>query len=1193
MAPGHTVHRTMDVLTKSALSQDVLQFFDLEAAGSDDECEDDYATSDDFYVASHWQSSLDLLSLDPSASLACVALSIQQLRSCPYNFLDDENVQTDPANITPPNVLSDWEDERLHSLAASYKERVRHERGAQTKLATDDGSPLVSSSDISEAPLFIFDIPSHTELAFMNYVSAIPCIRSAFTRGLGTGHVYIETTDGNLVQRQLRLYRGSWRLRRVPHVLDVLESVFSLNFPRPEEVVGRFIRLDKQYAGLPRDDLVFVDSVDSFLAIPRVRYQSQPSTSTSTSSQALFNEALFIEHCGTRPYRRRNGLFIVDGDKEVYLRSGLRHFEFDLFIKADDEHMRALLTLEHTITLQPGDRVVVSAGEHQGRTGWIILVWSDRRVGTSPRCALVHDEEAYRTQALTAGSKKKGQLVVRRESVNGPVLVDTHDVYFDINVGDIVRVKRGAMVGAIGFLVALLAEGLVTFFRPLEEDVSIDIRLQDVEAFTEDWSVVLQTHQQTSIKPIRDAWLNEMYTGNSYENMEVMICGCHLRKGCFGTIKDYSFLASNRSPTVYTEFWTDDSGTLQHRWKPNAGLVSVKVDLEMGFERVIASLDCVVERLTAGESDSSSYDTETSASNCVQQEVLLIRVLSPLKAASTCLVSEAVNAANVGTKTSQAQSNGGWLTNSLFAGKHIDVKLVGLDKSQWPKFASERTRKHEGHTGYLLPFCKPVATGMFSRTGFKVQLDAWVKVVVAPADAIRPCREFSDRTSIALQKCRVLVIGPDVTGDAAHIGQYAEIQPSVGDDSTNVYVWFLPGYSVIGATFDIFSLCRSCNRGEVPYAAMINQRPSLGAIKHLPPTARDWSKLFSLMDARFLFWLALQCPTYGVAVVKYVCNGRPTFMDQGAGLYMPATYPLSPMDRMAPELLQEVLEYLPLKDLMSFGHTSLCFRGWAAVNFKLRVSELFKPYHISFRAVLGCLVPLSPHLALFLQHDPDAFIPGDLDFYVPATSWDVVIAFVTTRTSDAIYKEMMSLYGNSPSITTVVWMRTHPLDTHTLNFMRCVDDNVYGPTVQFHSTCVVGYITASRAWFPTLDLTICHIPILNPVYNPLGSLEAKRRALVIFRKWQSCGFTLRLDYPFPHRCARHSCCPATVRTSVDEYSYALELPLGEALDSGAFGAAPNPTYDAISWTFGSEGCTQSWSGVSVRPYDSSLSRWRR
>ena len=311
------------------------------------------------------------------------------------------------------------------------------------------------------------------------------------------------------------------------------------------------------------------------------------------------------------------------------------------------------------------------------------------------------------------------------------------------------------------------------------------------------------------------------------------------------------------------------------------------------------------------------------------------------------------------------------------------------------------------------------------------------------------------------------------------------------------------------------------------------------------------------------------------------------------GLYVCAAFTVSFLDRLAPELLQEILEYLPLKDLMSFGRTSLRFRGWAAVMFKLRLSELFEPYHISYDLMRfvqistgsGLSGSIIAYLALYLRRDPDAFVPGDLDIYVPTSSWDAVIAFFTTLAGYATYKERTSSYGNATSITTVVWMRTHPLDPHTLNFMRCVDNNVYGPTVQFHSTCVVGCITANRAWFPTLDLTSQHITILNRNFNVLSTLEDRRRALAIYRKWRARGFIIRFDYTRPHRCGRHSCCPSTVRTSDDAYSYTLLMPLGNSSDSDAFEATPDPACDVISWTFGGQGCANTRSGVQVRPYD--------
>ncbi|KAJ7210589.1 hypothetical protein B0H12DRAFT_1079705 [Mycena haematopus] len=296
------------------------------------------------------------------------------------------------------------------------------------------------------------------------------------------------------------------------------------------------------------------------------------------------------------------------------------------------------------------------------------------------------------------------------------------------------------------------------------------------------------------------------------------------------------------------------------------------------------------------------------------------------------------------------------------------------------------------------------------------------------------------------------------------------------------------------------------------------------------------------MDAHTLFWVAVQSPIYGSAVVEYIRRVKAKFLEEDVGLYSDHLDNNSLLDKLAPELIQTILEELTLTDLISFGRTARRYRAWAAA---VHISyDLFR--FVQIATGIGLSGSAIPHLVLYSRHAHGSFTPGDLDFYVPNTAWDSVMTFFTTVTAYSVSKQRQSFsYGNSPSISSVVWMRIHPHHPLSLNFMRCIDDNVYGPTVQFHSTCVVGCVTADRAWFPTLDLTVQRITILNRHQNSLRTVEDQRRALVIYRKWQSRGFTIHFDLPYHHECGHHPCCPATVRFSDDTNSHVLCLPLGD------------------------------------------------
>ena len=89
------------------------------------------------------------------------------------------------------------------------------------------------------------------------------------------------------------------------------------------------------------------------------------------------------------------------------------------------------------------------------------------------------------------------------------------------------------------------------------------------------------------------------------------------------------------------------------------------------------------------------------------------------------------------------------------------------------------------------------------------------------------------------------------------------------------------------------------------------------------------------MDAPYLFWLSLESPTYAAAVVFYIYNDKPRFLKDGALLlvhwakltsyaeirdFMPSSFDDCPLNRLAPELMQSILEELPMEDLISFGN---------------------------------------------------------------------------------------------------------------------------------------------------------------------------------------------------------------------------------------------------------------------------------
>ncbi|KAJ7185073.1 hypothetical protein B0H12DRAFT_1083251 [Mycena haematopus] len=342
------------------------------------------------------------------------------------------------------------------------------------------------------------------------------------------------------------------------------------------------------------------------------------------------------------------------------------------------------------------------------------------------------------------------------------------------------------------------------------------------------------------------------------------------------------------------------------------------------------------------------------------------------------------------------------------------------------------------------------------------------------------------------------------------------------------------------------------------------------------------------MDARSLFWVAIRSMPIGIAVVYYVTNHTPPFLREAS---MPFPGNLSPFCSLPPEALQCIFEHLSLEDLINVGHTSRRNQAVSSMVFKLSVSDILKPFSLSYSVIrflqLATGLALSgsaiTRLALYSRDAPDAFSPGDLDFYVPAVFWNSVGEFFDLATTYATVNVNNSLYCSVPSITAIALLENEHDKGRTLNLMRCMDSNVYGPPTQFHSSCVMGCITADRAWFPTLRLTTRRISILNETTLRLHTNHDLASALTFIRKYQDRGFRFHVDYPYPHDCGKHIDCPATLRTSVDKGCFVMRLPL--------LSSAPTHDHPAhiVSWSLGGQGCRSS----SMRAWDFPRIVWRR
>jgi hypothetical protein len=116
-----------------------------------------------------------------------------------------------------------------------------------------------------------------------------------------------------------------------------------------------------------------------------------------------------------------------------------------------------------------------------------------------------------------------------------------------------------------------------------------------------------------------------------------------------------------------------------------------------------------------------------------------------------------------------------------FVDKRIDAQVV--DKIDLLQLAQSSQRAGTllkgkqlalaGRKGHIKLLSAPLAKGQ--NTGFTAKDGTTASF---PLAALRPCREDTVGMPIAhISGCRVIIIGPDVFGSAASVGEYAEVLP--------------------------------------------------------------------------------------------------------------------------------------------------------------------------------------------------------------------------------------------------------------------------------------------------------------------------------------------------------------------------------------------------------------------------------
>ncbi|KAJ7495583.1 hypothetical protein FB451DRAFT_1387605 [Mycena latifolia] len=162
------------------------------------------------------------------------------------------------------------------------------------------------------------------------------------------------------------------------------------------------------------------------------------------------------------------------------------------------------------------------------------------------------------------------------------------------------------------------------------------------------------------------------------------------------------------------------------------------------------------------------------------------------------------------------EDTGEWLCSDAVVNKHIDVLIQGIKSfggSNKMK-AMPKLMTLEGNIGIVMSNAKRWAVSLKLKKidVFRIGPPAGKQQLMEPVPGpyLRPLRTNDDGTSITTTQGRVVVLGPDVQGNASAVGQYGETQPLIPHDHGKYVVAVrFPGAG--HCFYHVLHLCRSLN----------------------------------------------------------------------------------------------------------------------------------------------------------------------------------------------------------------------------------------------------------------------------------------------------------------------------------------------------------------------------------------------
>ncbi|KAJ7827933.1 hypothetical protein B0H13DRAFT_2373543 [Mycena leptocephala] len=385
-------------------------------------------------------------------------------------FIDDNPVDDEPVHHPDDIHREHWR----RVPESQRRRREQHEIEAhklenESSKAKDPSPRLPHPGD---CPIYRLSVPTRSEYLLMHFLLRCKGLRSAFTWGDGSGSVYVETSPIELTPEE-----------RVP----------ALSFPSFQSPVSCWACV---IAGtqLYKNDIVFVMDNSEYLAIPRVPYAKVLDTNSAPDPE-LFDPDQFQTLHPSDQLVKRN-MFWLWG-KERRFQSGLEHRSWKpsyttlknavpsdcqraLFAQSGHHALQATPFTGRCCALQEGDLVVVVAGEHTGRTGFIMVLAEmkqkdaqtkrDRLVRVAAVLERYNSTDAISKKSLE--SKENPCFAVAIQCLCLHILSTPHPLSIDNRVAVVAGASRGSSrrVESIG------DDGVVTILVSGADPCQVEMR---------------------------------------------------------------------------------------------------------------------------------------------------------------------------------------------------------------------------------------------------------------------------------------------------------------------------------------------------------------------------------------------------------------------------------------------------------------------------------------------------------------------------------------------------------------------------------------------------------------------------------------------------------------------------------------------------------------------------------------------